>query len=86
MLTDQRTARDERAVLRCAGNGIAERTLRFANRRRDSRRAKVFDLLKSEERKRRRNVRLDRKHLEARSQRFLKIYLNANDARKPQFY
>jgi hypothetical protein len=46
----------------------------------------VFNLLKSEERKRRRNVRLDRKHLEARSRRFLKIYLKADETRKPQFY
>lgn len=46
----------------------------------------MFDLPKSEERKQRRNVRLDRKHLEARSRRFLKMYLNADETRKPQFY
>lgn len=46
----------------------------------------MFGLLKAEERKRRRNVRLYRKHLEARSRRFLKIYLNADETRKPQFY
>jgi hypothetical protein len=34
--------------------------------------------LKSEQRERRRKVRLDREHLEARSRRFLKIYLNAD--------
>ena len=46
----------------------------------------MFGLLKAEERKRRRNVQLDRRYLEARSRRFLKIYLNANEGRKPQFY
>lgn len=35
---------------------------------------------------RRRKARRDRKHLEPRSRRFLKIYLNADEARKPQFY
>ena len=35
----------------------------------------MFGLLKAEERKRRRNVQLDRRYLEARSRRFLKIYL-----------
>jgi len=46
----------------------------------------VFDWFKSEQRERRRKVRLDRKHLEARSRRFLKNYLNADETRKPQFY
>jgi hypothetical protein len=46
----------------------------------------VFGWLRSEERERRRKVRLDRKHLEARSRRFLKNYLDADETRKPQFY
>ena len=46
----------------------------------------VFDWFKSVQRERRRKVRLDRKHLEARSRRFLKSYLNADETRKPQFY
>ena len=40
----------------------------------------------SERRERRRKVRLDRKHLEPRARRFLKIYLNADETRKPEFY
>ena len=35
---------------------------------------------------RRRKVRLDRKYLEARSRRFLKTYLSADETRKPRFY
>jgi hypothetical protein len=46
----------------------------------------VFGWLKTERRERRRTVRLDRKYLEARSRRFLKIYLDADETRKPQFY
>jgi len=46
----------------------------------------VFDWFKSEQRERRRKVRLDRKHLEARSRRFLRRYLNADETLKPQFY
>ena len=46
----------------------------------------VFGWFKSEQRDRRRKVRLDRKHLEARSRRFLKTYLDADEAQKPQFY
>jgi hypothetical protein len=46
----------------------------------------VFSWHKSEQRDRRRKVRLDRKLLEARSRRFLKSYLNADETRKPQFY
>lgn len=46
----------------------------------------VFRWFKSENRERRRKVKLDRKHLEARSRRFLKRYLNADETRKPQFY
>ena len=46
----------------------------------------VFSWFKSEQRERRRKVKLDRKHLEARSRRFLKNYLNADETRKPQYY
>jgi hypothetical protein len=46
----------------------------------------VFGWLKTERREQRRRVRLDRKYLEARSRRFLKIYLAADQTRKPQFY
>jgi hypothetical protein len=41
---------------------------------------------KSDRWQRRRKLRLDRRHLEARARRFLTIYLNANEMRKPQFY
>src|SRR5260370_38262423 len=37
-------------------------------------------------RERRRKVMLDRKHLEPRARRFLKIYLNADETRKREFY
>ena len=46
----------------------------------------VFGWSKSEKRELRRKVKLDRKHLEARSRRFLKTYLNADETRKSQFY
>ena len=46
----------------------------------------MFGWFKSEQRERRRKVRLDRKHLEARSRRFLKKFLNADQTRKPHFY
>src|ERR1700674_2999592 len=46
----------------------------------------MFNWLNSAESERRRKVRLDRKHLEARSRRFIKIYLNADEMRKPDFY
>jgi hypothetical protein len=46
----------------------------------------VFSWFKSWRRERRREVKLDRKHLEARSRRFLKNYLNADETRKPQYY
>src|SRR5215210_8672721 len=46
----------------------------------------VFDWFRSERRGRRSKLRLDRKHLEARSRRFLKNYLDADETRKPQFY
>jgi hypothetical protein len=46
----------------------------------------MFRWFKSERRERRRTVRLDRKYLEARSRRFLRIYLDADETRKPQFY
>jgi hypothetical protein len=48
--------------------------------------ASVFDWFSTERRERRRSVRLDRKYLEARSRRFLKIYLKADETRKPRFY
>jgi hypothetical protein len=46
----------------------------------------VLGWFSSEQRRERRKVRLDRKHLEARTRRFLSGYLTANEARKPQFY
>src|SRR5215210_5081505 len=46
----------------------------------------MFGWLRSEQRERRGKIRVDREHLEARSRRFLKIYLNAEETRKPQFY
>jgi hypothetical protein len=46
----------------------------------------VFGWFKTERRERRRRVKLDRKYLEARSRRFLKNYLDADETRKPQFY
>ena len=46
----------------------------------------MFGWLKSEARKRRRKIKLDRKHLEARARRFLTAYLDAHVMRKPQFY
>jgi hypothetical protein len=52
----------------------------------DSRREIVFGWFSSQQRHDRRKVRLDRKHLEARTRRFLSGYLTANETRKPQFY
>jgi hypothetical protein len=46
----------------------------------------MFWLGSSRERERRLKVRRDRQHLEPRSRRFLKIYLNADEVRKPDFY
>lgn len=46
----------------------------------------MFGWFSSEQRRERRKVRLDRKHLEARTRRFLSNYLTATEARKPQFY
>ena len=46
----------------------------------------MFGWFKSERRKRRKKVRQDRKHLEERTRRFLKSYLDADEMRKPQFY
>ena len=40
----------------------------------------------SEHREQRRKIRLDRKHLEARSRRFLNNYLKADETRKAHFY
>src|SRR3954451_895312 len=46
----------------------------------------VFGWLKFEQRARRKTVKLDRTHLEARTRRFLKAYLAADETRKPPFY
>ena len=46
----------------------------------------MFGWFKSEKRKRRQKVRLDRKHLEARTRRFLQSYLTADEVRKARFY
>jgi len=46
----------------------------------------VFGWFKSEHRERRRKVRLDRKHLEARTRCFLKNFLDADETGKPHFY
>ena len=46
----------------------------------------MFGWFKFEHRERRRKVRLDRKQLEARSRRFLKSFLDADETRKPHFY
>ena len=46
----------------------------------------MFGWFKSERRKRRKKVRQARKHLEERTRRFLKGYLDADQTRKPQFY
>ena len=46
----------------------------------------VFGWHNSERWQQRRKIRLDRRHLEARARRFLKIYLGADETRKPQFY
>jgi hypothetical protein len=46
----------------------------------------MFGWFKSEGRERRKKVRQDRKHLEARARRFLKSYLEADEVRKPEFY
>jgi hypothetical protein len=46
----------------------------------------VFGWFNFEQRGRRNAVKLDRAHLEARTRRFLKAYLAADETRKPQFY
>jgi hypothetical protein len=46
----------------------------------------VFGWPNSENREKRRKVRFDRKHLEARTRRFLIRYLAADHTRKPKFY
>ncbi|MBR1156221.1 hypothetical protein [Bradyrhizobium sp. JYMT SZCCT0428] len=46
----------------------------------------MFGWFNSESRERRKKVRLDRTHLEERARRFLKSYLEADEARKHQFY
>src|SRR3984893_15629465 len=46
----------------------------------------VFGWHNSERWQQRRKIRLDRRHLEGRARRFLKVYLGAAETRKPQFY
>jgi hypothetical protein len=46
----------------------------------------MFGWLNSKSRKRRKAVKLDRKHLEQRARRFLTGYLEADETRKPHFY
>jgi hypothetical protein len=46
----------------------------------------VFGWLNSENRERRRKVKFDRRHLEARTRRFLASYLAAEQTRKDRFY
>lgn len=46
----------------------------------------MFGWFRSEDAERRKKVKLDRKHLEARSRRFLNNYLEAEETRKPRFY
>ena len=46
----------------------------------------MFGWFKSKGRERQKKVIQDRKHLEERTRRFLKSYLNADETRKPQFY
>ena len=46
----------------------------------------VFGWFDADGREQRRKVRLDRKHLAARSRRFLRNYLNADDRQKPGYY
>ena len=46
----------------------------------------MFGWFKSEGRERQKKVLQDRKHLEERTRRFLKSYLDADETRKPQFY
>ena len=46
----------------------------------------MFDWFDPDGREQRRKVRLDRKHLAARSRRFLRNYLNADDRQKPGYY
>jgi hypothetical protein len=46
----------------------------------------VLGWLKSEQRDRRRKIRLDRKQLEVRARHFLKSYLKADEKQKPEYY
>ena len=46
----------------------------------------MFGWLNSENRDKRRKVRFDRKHLEAKTRRFLMRYLAADETGKPKFY
>jgi len=46
----------------------------------------VFGWFDPENREQRKRIRLDRKYLAARSRRFLRNYLNADEAQKPDYY
>jgi hypothetical protein len=46
----------------------------------------MFGWFKSKFRERRKKVRLGRKHLEGRTRRILKSYLEADEIQKPHFY
>lgn len=46
----------------------------------------MFDWFRSDKRLQRSKIKSDRKHLEARTRRFLKSYLAADEKRKAQFY
>jgi hypothetical protein len=48
--------------------------------------AYMFEWLRAEHRERRKKIKLDRQHLEARARRFLRGYLEAGEAGKPQYY
>jgi hypothetical protein len=46
----------------------------------------VFGWFRTEQRDRGSKIGFDREHLEGRTRRFLRIYLDAEETRKPQFY
>ena len=46
----------------------------------------MFDWFDPERREQRKQISLDKKHLAARSRRFLRNYLNANEAQKADYY
>ena len=67
---------------------ITEFTLKRPDKGQDTkvRVCMVFGWFDPDGREQRRKVRLDRKHLAARSRRFLRNYLNADDRQKPGYY